>query len=195
MITRLRAVLLVTACCGPAVAADPEENPFRSAKVGDFATYKIVMKIGGQALVGTFTETVVSRTDTEVKVREVAKFDNGIQTPPLEEKIDLTKPFDPSKFGNQMPGSDVKVEKGKEGKEKIKILGKDYDATWTTYRLKGKASGLDIDNNMKLWTVKGGPAIVLKLESSLTVAGVKTEVTMELTETGNKKPTETDKKK
>ena len=49
--------------------------------------------------------------------------------PGQEQKIDLTKPFDPTKGGGVCrPGTDVKVEKGKEGKEKIKVNGKEYDS-------------------------------------------------------------------
>ena len=145
------------------------------------------MKVAGQNLDGTVTQTVTAKTDKEVTVKVTGKV-NGMDIPAQEQKIDLTKPFDPTKAGGGLPaGTDVKVEKGKEGKEKIKVVGKEYEATWTTYKVKGKANGLDIDSDMKVWMVKDLPAGMAKMEMTTSVAGMKVEMTMELSESGNKK--------
>ena len=107
------------------------------------------------------------------------------------QKIDLTKPFDPTKVGGGgglPPGTDVKVEKGKEGKEKIKVGGKEYDSTWTTYKVKGKAMGQEVDAEVKVWMSKAAPMGMVKMEMTAAIAKMEMKMTMELSESGNKKP-------
>src|SRR5262245_10871558 len=136
MLRRLLPALLVLLVPFAATAAD-DDNPYKSAKVGDYATYKLDMKIGDLALGGTVTSTVTAKTDKEATVKSTGKV-NGMDIPAQEQKIDLTKPLDPTKAGNLPGGADAKVEKLKEGKEKIKVGGKEYEATWTTYKVAAK---------------------------------------------------------
>lgn len=167
-----------------AARAADEENPYRNTKVGDFFAYKLVAKFGNRTFDGSLTEVVTARTDKEVSVKVTGKI--GELNLPLEElKIDLSKPFDPSKLNRG--SADVKVEKGRSGKEKITVLGKEIEATWTNYKLKGKASQIEVDTDVKVWMAKGGPAPILKIEQVQSAAGIKTEMTMELAEAGNKK--------
>jgi hypothetical protein len=114
---------------------------------------------------------------------------NKQEFPPQEEKIDITKPYDPTQVGGGSlpPGADVKVEKGKDGKEKIKVAGKEYDCTWTIYKITGKAMGQEITGNVKAWMSKEAPLGLVKLEMTADAAKMKIEMTMELTESGNKK--------
>ena len=183
--------VLVLAVAPIAARAAEEENPYKNSKVGDFATYTMTTTVMGITIDGTITQTVTKKDDKEatIKITGVVKFGgNEMKFPEQEQKIDLTKPFDPTKLGaGQQGGADVKVEKGKEGKEKIKAGGKEYATTWTTYKVKGKANGVEFDSDMKVWMAKDVPAGVAKMEMTSNVLGMKVEMTMELSETGNKK--------
>ena len=183
---RLSAAAFVVVLAPVASRAADDENPYKNAKVGDFATYKMTMKVAGQNLEGTIKQSITEKSDKEVTVKVTGNI-NGMDIPEQVQKIDLTKPFDPTKIGQQPGGADLKVEKGKEGKEKLKVAGKEYETTWTNYTVKGKANGIEIDTVMKVWMAKDVPAALAKMEMTTTVAGMKIEMTMELTETGSKK--------
>src|SRR6478672_10808346 len=86
------AVLAVAAAPFVARAAD-EENPYKKAKVGDFATYKMTTKAMGFNVEGTVTQTVVEKDEKEVTIELGGKF-MGMDIPATKQKIDLTKPFD-----------------------------------------------------------------------------------------------------
>jgi hypothetical protein len=180
-------------CLAPLAArAADDDNPYKNAKVGDYATYKVNTKVAGNNVGGTVTQTVTAKSEKEATVKATGKFNvmgMDIDIPATEQKIDLTKPYDPTKVGAGLPaGTDIKVEKGKEGKEKLKIGGKEYETTWTTYTVKGKAMGQDVDAEMKAWMSKDVSMGMVKMEMTASAAGQKIEMTMELTETGNKKP-------
>ena len=166
-------------------AAD-DENPYKNAKVGDFANYKLTISVAGQNVEGAITQTVTAKSDKEVTLKVTGKA-NGMDIPAQEQKIDLTKPFDPTKLNQGVGGADMKIEKGKEGKEKIKLKDKEYETQWTTYKVTGKANGLAIDSDMKVWLSKDIPGVLAKMETTMSVAGMKMEMKMELTETGNSK--------
>lgn len=183
MSARLFAVLALLAAAPFALAAD-EENPYKKTKVGDFATYKMTTKIGGMNLEGKITQTVSAKDDKELTLKVTGTL-NGMDIPAQEQKIDLTKPFDPTK-ASLPPGSDATVEKLKDGKEKIKAGGKEYDTKWETYKVKAKAGGQEIEAEVKAWMAKDFPFQVVKMEMTAEVAGMKMEVEMELSESGSK---------
>lgn len=186
MTARLLAAAFALALAPFAARADEIDNPFRNAKVGDYAVYKMTTKIGDLAIGGTVTQTVTAKTDKEATLKVTANV-NGMDTPAQEQKIDLTKPFDPTKAGSLPPNADIKVEKLKEGKEKVKVGGKEYDSNWTTFKVKGKVMGLAIDADVKAWIAKEIPTGMAKMEMAASIAGMKMEMKMELSETGNKK--------
>ncbi|MBA4189135.1 MAG: hypothetical protein C0467_14145 [Planctomycetaceae bacterium] len=187
MIVRLLTAVLAVAIAPVAVRAADEENPYKNVKVGDFATYKMKVNVGPIAIDGTTTQNVIAKTDKEAKVKVTASV-NGMEAPAQEQTIDLTKPYDPTKVGGGLPGgAEAKVEKGKEGKEKIKAAGKEFEATWTEYKVKAKANGMDIDADIKVWTAKDVPMGMVKMTMKATVAKMDMEMTMELSEFGNKK--------
>lgn len=184
------AALLALVVAPIAVRAADEENPYKNAKVGDYATYKMTTKVAGLAIDGVITQKVTEVTKEEVTVKATGTVEvNGkkMEIPEQEQKIDLTKPFDPTKAGNLPGGAEAKVEKGKEGKEKVKVGGKEYDTTWTTYKVKTKAMGQEIDADVKAWMAKDVVAGLVKMTMTAEFAGQKMEMTMELTESGNKK--------
>jgi hypothetical protein len=200
MNTRLLAGFLALAII-PAAQSAPapkssaeDETPYKSAKVGDSATYKMTMKVAGTSLDGLITQTVTAKSDKEMAVKTSNKLiANGreIPTPDKESTIDLTKPFDPLKssvFGDNGGGAPPPpAEKVKEGKEKLTVAGKEYQATWTTYKVKLNAgAGQPMEAEMKVWTSPKFALYTLKAEMTADVAGMKMEMTMELTEAGTK---------
>lgn len=162
-------------------AADEPANPYKDAKVGDSVTYKLTIKAAGQTIDGTATQTVTAKTDKEATVEMKVKA-GPIQQPAVTQKIDLTKPYDPAAASGLPPGSDLKVEKLKDGKEKVTVGGKEYDATWSTYKMSGKVMGLELSAEVKAWMGKGVPLGLLKSESSMSAAGQQMEMTMEFSE-------------
>jgi len=187
------AVLAIAAAPFVARAAD-EENPYKKAKVGDFATYKMTTTLAmGLKLEGTITQTVVSKNDKEVEI-EVAGKVMGMDIPVQKQKIDITKPFDPTKAGaNVPPGAQVNVEKLKDGKEKLKVGSKEYETKWETYKMKMKAGGMDIEADMKVWQAAELTIPMVKMEMNMEVSGQKMEMQMEMTESGNKEPAKKEK--
>ena len=146
--------------------------------------------MAGIAIDGTITQTVTAKSDKEATVKVTGSVNFGgkeMDLPAQEQTIDLTKPFDPTKGANLPGGADAKVEKGKEGKEKIKVGGKEYDATWTIYMVKAKVMDQDVDAEVKAWTAKEVPGGMVKMTMNATIAGQKMDMTMELKETGSKK--------
>jgi len=186
MIVRLLAAVLAVAVAPMAVRAADDENPYKNVKVGDFATYKMKVNVGPIAIDGSTTQSITEKNDKEAKVKVTASV-NGMEAPAQEQTVDLTKPYDPTKVGGGLPGgAEAKVEKGKEGKEKIKAGGKEYECTWTTYKVSAKANGMDIDADIKVWTSKEVPMGMVKMTMKASVAKMDMEMTMELTEFGNK---------
>src|SRR5205823_14907269 len=106
MKARLFAVVLTLIAASYAIAVD-EENPYKKAKVGDFATYKMTTKVAGLNIEGIVTQTVTAKDDKEVTLKasgKVVAMGMEIPIPDKDFTIDLTKPFDPTKAGG-LPGA------------------------------------------------------------------------------------------
>ena len=166
--------------------ASDDDNPYKNSKIGDFAIYKMTMKVAGQVLEGTMTQTVIEKSEKEVILQVTSKI-GGRAFPEQRTKMDITKPFDPTKTNTLQVGVDAKVEKGKEGKEKLKVAGKEFDTVWTNYKVTGKAGDQDIESEMKVWMSKDLTGALARIEMKLTAGGMTVEATMELTEKGSKK--------
>ena len=183
MKTRLLAATLAL-IAAPCAAAAEEENPYKKVKVGEYATYKTTVNVAGMTLEGTVTQTVSAKSEKEATLKVTANL-NGMDAPSQEHKIDLTKPFDPLK--STLPAdAEVKIEKLKDGKEKVKVAGKEYSTTWETYKVKAKVNGMEMEAEVKAWSSKDLPLVMVKMEMTAEVAGMKVEMEMELTETGKK---------
>jgi hypothetical protein len=190
MSVRLLVVVFAVVCAPLAGRSADEDNPYKNAKVGDYASYKISVKFAGSAFTGTTLQTVSAKSDKEATIKVTGSMEvNGMKMdiPEQEQKIKLDEPYDPSKISGLPPGFKFNIEKGKEGKEKVKAANKEYDCTWTSYKLSANANGQDIKGDVKVWMSKDLPLAVVKLESTLDAAKMKIEMTMELTESGNKK--------
>lgn len=175
------ALAIVTAPLA-ARAAD-EDNPYKSAKVGDFAKYAVKGKLGFLPLDGVVTQTVTAKSDTEATLKVVLTA-GGVETPFPEQKIDLSKPLDPTK-GFALPkfGS-VKLEKLKTGTEKIKVGGKEYETEWTTYKLKVAHKGVESEGDLKMWASPDVPTRMVKMTLAITVDKNDVKLAAELTEFG-----------
>jgi len=192
------AVLAIAAAPFVARAAD-EENPYKKAKVGDFANYKMTTKVMGLNIEGTVTQTVVDKNDKEVTIEVTGKV-MGTDIPVRKQTIDVTKPFDPTQANGPLPaGVQATVEKLKDGKEKVKVGTKEYEAKWDSFKMKAKAAGMDIEADMKVWYTKELNIPIVKMEATVESAGQKMEIQMEMTEIGSKdvakKDKESEKKK
>jgi hypothetical protein len=176
-------------------AENDDFNPYKNAKVGDYATYKLNTKVAGNPIPGVITQSVIEKTEKEAKLKVVSSV-NGMDIPGPVQTIDLTKPYDPTK--GLPPGFEGTMKKVKDGKEKLKVMGKDYETNWNAYDLDGKISGMEIKASITVWFSKDIALGVAKIEMKAEIKSpnaetakletTKLEMTMEPTEAGNKKP-------
>ena len=184
MTFRSFAALLILSAAALTTGAADDENPYKNTKVGDYAKYALKAKLGFLPLDGTVTQTVAEKTDKEATLKIVLSA-GGNDTPFPDQKIDLTKPLDPSK-GIALPGfGNAKLEKLKDGKEKIKVGTKEYDAEWTTYKVKVANKGVDSEGDLKVWVAQDVPVRLVKLTLNITLNKNDIQATMELAELGN----------
>jgi len=167
----------------PTAFAADEENPFKKAKVGDWASYKMTTMAMGINIDAEMKTTVKSKDDKEVKITTTAII-NKMEIPGQESTIDLTKPYDPTSTANLPKGSDAKVEKAGEGEETIEVGGKKYACKWLKMKVNAKVMGQDFESEVKVWMSKEVPLSgMVKMEMKSQIANM----TMELKETGSGK--------
>jgi hypothetical protein len=170
-----------------AVRAADEEHPFRKAKVGDYAKYNALLREGTTEVKLLRTQTVTAASDKEVTLKSTTEL-NGkeVTLGRTTHKIDLSVPFDPVGDGQDVsPIAGLKWEKSKDGKENLKVGGKEYECTWTTYKPVMPANAT-VEGEVKVWLCKDVPFVVKR---TLTIKFAKKDVafTTELIEFGSKK--------
>ena len=164
-------------------AAD-NDNPFKNVKEGDWAKFTMTMEIGDFKLAGEFRKTVTAKSDKEVTIKTNMTL-NGAESLPSEEKIDLTKPYDPTKLLG-LKDSEAKIEKVGEEKVKVKVGTKEYDCTLIKMKIKTNAGGKEYNCDYKLWTSKDAPlGGMVKLEV-LGERGAPANTWLEFKESGSK---------
>jgi hypothetical protein len=164
-------------------AAD-DDNPFKKVKEGDWVKFTMTMEIGDFKLVGDMKTTVTAKSDKEVTITTIMTLD-GRKSLPREERIDLTKPYDPIWLLG-LKDTDEKVEKVGEAKEKVKIGTKEFDCTLIKSKTKSNAGGQEYTTHNKLWTSKDAPlGGMLKLEV-LGERGAPANTWLEFKESGSK---------
>lgn len=180
MSRRLFSLVLVLACVPMIVRAD--ENPYRSAKKGDWVSYKMTTSFGASKSDGTQKQMVTAKDDKSVTLK-ISMHVMGMDLPPLEQKIDLTKPFDPSRPG--VPGgANIEVQRLVSGKETLEIGGKKYECEWVKNKMTIDFNGMEIETETKVWTSKSAPlGGMVKMETKLAQGST----TMELTGSGTEK--------
>ena len=179
------ALLTLAAAALTARGAD-DENPYKNTKVGDYARYALKGKLGFLPLDGTVTQTVSEKSEKEATLKVVLTA-GGMDTPFPDQKIDLTKPLDPTR-GFALPGfGNAKLEKLKDGKEKVKVGKKEYDAEWITYKVKVMTKGVESEGDLKVWVTRDVPVALVKMDLTITLGKNDVKAAMELTEFGSGK--------
>ena len=163
-------------------AAD-DDNPFKKVKEGDWVVFTMTMVIGDFKHVGEMKTTVTAKSDKEVTITTMMTLD-GRKSLPREERIDLTKPYDPIGLLG-LKDTDAKVENGGEAKEKVKIGTKEFDCTLIKSKTVSKGVPEYTTHN-KLWTSKDAPlGGMVKLEV-LGERGAPANTWLEFKESGSK---------
>ena len=162
------------------------ENPYRTAKVGDYAVYKMNVSLAGIPVGGNMAKVVTAMTDTEATVTLYMNLGTE-KAMPSDSKIDLTKPFDHTKLDGLGSAPDAKLEKVADGKERMVVAGRGVQATWATLKFSGKIQGNPFSGEMKVWMSKDLPHGIAKAQLVGTLAGQKFTTEIELVETGNNK--------
>jgi len=160
-----------------------EENPYKKAEKGQWATYKMAMKFAGNNIDGTMKQTVVEKDDKSITLEVVMNILGQEQK--QTQKIDLTKPFNPLGGPGLPPGAEVKMEKKESGKESIEVGGKKQDTEWTSYKVAVSANGMNIDGDVKVWLAKELPmGGVVKTEMKMKLMGQEMEMAMNMEKHG-----------
>ena len=162
----------------------PEVHPLKDAKVGDFATYNMTIKIKDQFIYGCMSQTITAKTDKDIAIETAMSINNNpCSSSRSEHKIEFAKPFDPmAQLG--APGVGTRFVKGKTGTEKLDLAGKEYEADWTSYRVTKKNHLREYEQDLTIWRAKSVPGFYVKIEVNCLDGTV---ATYELTETGRKK--------
>lgn len=155
-----------------------QDNPFKSAKVGDWVEYSL--SAAGQNM--TVKQTVKEKSETSVTMTTETSAPNLPNPIKQDMKVDLTKPYDPTKPPAEM--KDAKVEKLGEGNEKITVGGKTYDCKWIKSKAVVETMGFKVESESKVWISKDVPLTgMVKLEAKTNFGNT----TMELTGSGQGK--------
>jgi hypothetical protein len=161
----------------------PEENPYKKAEKGQWATYKLAMKFAGQNIDGSLKQTVTAKDDKSVTLESVANVLG--QEKKETHKIDLTKPFNPLDTQQLPPGAEVKLEKKESGKESIEVAGRKQETEWTSYKVAVSANGMNFDGDVKVWVAKDVPmGGVVKTEMKMKFGGMDMEMAMNMDKFG-----------
>jgi hypothetical protein len=186
---KFRSFAVLVACATSAFTvfgADPE-NPYKRSKVGDSATYKVTLKIAQINIEGTLTQTVIAKDESKVKVKTTGTVGGG-DIQPQEQDIDLTKPFDPTKVPGNPAGANVKVEKTKDGTERVKAGSKEYECKWESFKLQASAMGMEFESVIKVWQGKDMAIPMVKMEMSGEVGGQRIDILLELADAASPVP-------
>jgi hypothetical protein len=178
---RKLALVLALVLVPLAARAEDKEHPYKNAKKGDWIAYKMTTSVMGNNIEGTLKQTVADKDDKSVTIKITGKFMN-FDVPPQEQKIDLTKPYDPSKAA---PGAEnAKVEKVDSGKETLEIGGKKYECEWVKNKIAADVNGMKFESEVKIWLAKSAPlGGMVKME----MKSKQTDMTMEMTDSGTEK--------
>jgi hypothetical protein len=183
MVSRKLVALAVLACVPMAARAEEPENPYKKAQKGQWATYKMTIKLAGNNVDGTMKQTVTEKDDKSVTLEIVTNvFGNEMKQ---TQKIDLTKPFNPLAGQQLPPGADSKIEKKDSGKETIEVAGKKQETEWTKYKISVSAMGQMFDGDVKVWLAKDLPlGGMAKMEMKMAFGGMDMEMAMNMDKHG-----------
>ncbi len=165
----------------PALRA--EENPFKSAQVGDWVSYKTEVNLpNGQKTSTTIKQSVKAKDDKEVTLSLETQA-GTMKLPPRDIKVRLDVPYDPINSLTQA-SKNAKAEKLEDGDETLEVDNKSLKCQWVKMKITVDVSGQKFESISKIWTSKDIPVGgLVKMETE--VAGQK--VVMILTGFGKKK--------
>lgn len=151
-------------CAASWAAPDEVENPYKNAKVGDWAKYRYARRPPPSGS-HTMTRTVVAKEGETVRIKESVVWDSGMKSDESEKTINLRQPFTLKERLYYKADSDVRiVERRREteilqvGERKLKANRISYDIDpgkfdsaqreiWT-------AAGVPLDGVLKVRTVR-----------------------------------------
>ncbi len=139
-----------------AVAAAAEANPLKNAKVGDWAEFKETQAVNGRNLDMMTQMEVTAKTEKTAIIRMIVTV-NGRAMTSGDQKIDLSKPYDPAPTPKRGLVADAKNAEGESGTEKLKVGDKEYQTSWATKKFTGKINGQNLEFNYKYWTSRSAP--------------------------------------
>ena len=166
---------------------DKMDNPLKNTKVGDFATYRMSSNMGGKDFAITMKQAIKAKDGNEVTLETSMNF-GGKDLPGKSRKIDFTKPFDITSIMGEGKAN-ATFEKSADGKEKVKIGDKSYDCVWQSGKVMSEGpGGMKVETEIKFWFSPTAPVSgLVKVEAKAEFGGMKTTMTMELSESGNAK--------
>ncbi len=147
---RLSAALVALALLALARAQD---NPLRSAKVGDYVESIITKTMPGAKMTQVVRQTVKAVSPKELTLTIEASAD-GQKVPPQEGRVAIDKPFDPSKPATP-PG--FRIQKLEEAKEEVVVHGKKYQCTRYKYRIALEQPNVNLASTTTVWLSKDVP--------------------------------------
>lgn len=171
-----------------AMAAFAADNPYKSAKVGDWVEYTTTTETMGTKMQMVSKQTVIAKDDTSVTIRtEMTAM--GQKMPPHEMKILFNQPYEPYKMGAR-PDSDAKATPLGEGNETITVGGKAYACHWIKMKVTATKPAAT-NGTMKVWNAADVPAggmVKMEMDNEIAVGDktMKTTMVMELTGAGRK---------
>ena len=159
------------------------DNPFKSAKVGQWIEYVTTIETKGNKREQKTKQVVVAKDDASVTLRTTATA-MGKEMPPQETKIMLDQPYQP--FAQR--DSDAKVTILGEGDETITVDGKSYKCHWAKARVV-VTKPVAMESTSKVWTSKEVPLsgmVKMEGDSVMTMQGttMSTKMTMKLSGSG-----------
>jgi hypothetical protein len=161
---RMRSVLPVLFALTALSAAEAQDNPFKTVKVGEWAEYKSVGISQGSPFDVKLKWTVAANDGMSVTLKASA-LDGKKDFAGPEIKIDLGKPYNPAITAGLPVDAKTTIEKVEAGKEKIKVVDKEYDCVWTKYKVASTVMGMDTESELKVWTSNEAPLSgMVKLE-------------------------------
>jgi len=164
------------------VATVAADNPYKTAKVGEWIEYAMTTQVMGQSMKMKTKQTVIARDEVSVTVK-IESWMGSQQMPASEQKILFNKPYEPYNLDEKM--TDAVVTPMGTGSETLTVGEKTYACQWSKVHIVA-TKPMPMDSITKVWTTKGVPMSgVVKMETDTTMKmgekSMATKMTMELT--------------
>jgi len=164
------------------VAAVATDNPYKTAKVGEWIEYAMTTQVMGQDMHMKTKQTVTARDEVSVTVK-TDSWMGGQKLPTSEQRIFFNKPFEP--YNTDAKITDAVVTPMGTGNETLTVGEKTYACQWSKVHIVA-TKPMPMDSITKVWSSKSVPMSgVVKMETDTTMKmgdkSVATKMTMELT--------------